>query len=114
VLAQNASGHALALQPQVPAGCLPLSQHSLFADGSQHVAWALLEQHAGALCAVGAPATSAWLAAAGPPGLVARTIADAAEAWTRWVSVMETSVSPAACSAAVNSSRVRAPAMQPV
>ena len=49
-----------------------------------------------------------------PTGLRARMIAEAACSWTRWVSVISTSSSPAATSEASNSRRVRAPAMQPV
>ena len=49
-----------------------------------------------------------------PAGLRARTMADAAWSWTRWVSRISTSVRPAALSAARNSRSVRAPAMQPV
>ena len=98
----------------MPAACFALSQHSLLADGSQHVVCALVEQQgpgasaAGLTVIVGSPDPGV------PQGLVARTIAEAAAAWTRWVSVIVMSVRPAAVSASVNSSRVSAPAMQPV
>lgn len=49
-----------------------------------------------------------------PPGLRARTIAEAACGCTRWVSRISTSTSPASASARANSSCVSAPAMQPV
>ena len=49
-----------------------------------------------------------------PQGLRARMIADAACSWTRCVSVISMSSSPASARARSNSARVSAPAMQPV
>src|SRR6185312_14327305 len=47
-------------------------------------------------------------------GFLARTIADLACAWTRWVSSISMPSRPAAASASRNSRSVSAPAMQPV
>lgn len=66
--------------PQPPLAAASALRRMAFSVGSQQVACSVVVQQP-------------------VEGLLARTIAEAAEAWTRWVSVIEMSVSPAVCSA---------------